>query len=315
MRVVVLDGYPANAGDLSWESLAALGECVIHEHTPAAETVARARGAQALITNKTVLDAATLEQLDGLAYVGVLATGHDVVDVSAARRLGVVVTNVPAYAAPSVAQHTVALLLELCNRVGHHSAAVREGRWCACRDYSFWDFPLRELAGQTMGIVGLGRIGRAVAGVARALGMQVVACTRSPAAVEGVRCVSLAELLAQSDVVSLHCPLTDETRGLIHAARLAAMKPTALLLHTSRGALVDEQALADALNAGRLAGAGLDVLSAEPPRADNPLLSARNCLITPHQAWAAKASRARLLSIAVDNLRAFLAGRPQNVVS
>jgi glycerate dehydrogenase len=309
MRIVVLDGFTLNPGDLSWDALRALGDCVVHDRTAAPDVVARARGAAIVLTNKTVLDRAALAQLPDLRYVGVLATGYNVVDMAAAAQRGVTVTNVPAYGTRAVAQHTFALLLELAQRVGEQAAAVREGRWCACPDFSFCDHPLVELDGLTMGIVGYGNIGRSVAEIARAFGMRVLVNSRRVAG-----SVDLDVLFGESDVLSLHCPLTPETRGLVNAARLARMKPTAFLLNTGRGPLVDEGDLADALNAGRLAGAGLDVLSVEPPPPTNPLLNARNCLITPHVGWAARAARERLMHEAVANVRAFLSGTPRNVV-
>ncbi len=316
MKIVVLDGFTLNPGDLSWDELRALGECTIYDRTPPQETLRRAAGAEIVLTNKVVLDRHHISRLLHLRYIGVLATGTNVVDLIAARERGIPVTNVPDYSTPSVAQATFALLLELTHHAGHHAAAVREGRWSQCPDFSFHDFPLIELAGLTMGIVGFGRIGRAVAEIARAFGMNVLAYNPSPKPTPPrVQPVELDTLFARSDVVSLHCPLTEQTRGLVNAARLARMKPGAFLLNTSRGPVVDEAALAAALNEGRLAGAGLDVLSVEPPPPDNPLLRARNCIITPHYAWATGAARRRLMQIAVENLRAFLAGRPQNVVN
>lgn len=314
MRIVVLDGFALNPGDLSWGALESLGDCTIHDRTPPGEVLARAQGADVLLTNKTALDATTLEALPQVRYVGVLATGYNVVDVAAARRRGAIVTNVPGYGTPSVAQATFALLLELTNHVGHHSRAVRQGRWASSPDFCFWDQPLVELAGRTMGVVGFGAIGQAVAKLAQAFDMTVLAHTRTERPTPDVLFVDLDTLLAESDVVSLHCPLTPETHSFINADRLARLKPSAFLLNTSRGPLIDEPALARALNEGRLAGAALDVLSAEPPSADNPLLTARNCIVTPHLAWATQAARRRLLDTVTDNLRAFLAGRPVNTV-
>ena len=316
MRIVVLDGYTLNPGDLSWAELQVLAPCEIHERTPAKQVLARAADAEILLTNKTSLTRAHLGKLPKLRYIGVLATGTNVVDLEAARERGMVVTNVPAYGTASVAQTTFALLLELTQRADHHSRTVHGGKWSQCPDWCYWDYPLIELAGLTLGIVGFGRIGRAVGELGRAFGMQVLAFNQKPKPFpDWVRSADLETLFRQSDVLSLHCPLTPETTGLVNATRLSWMKPTAFLLNTSRGALVDEAALADALNAGRLAGAGLDVLSAEPPSAGNPLLQAKNCIITPHLAWATRAARARLLKIAVQNVRAFLGGRPENVVS
>jgi glycerate dehydrogenase len=317
MKIVVLDGYTLNPGDLSWAELCMLGDCAIHDRTPPPEVVPRARGAEVVLTNKTVLSAEILEQLPELRYVGVLATGYNVVDVAAAKRRNIVVTNVPTYGTTSVAQMTMALLLELTQHVGHHAQTVRQGRWSACPDFCYWDYPLLELAGLTMGIIGYGRIGRAVGELASAFGMHVlvhdIACP--PQLPPGTEWADLELLLRQSDVVSLHCPLTPETHALINREHLAWMKPTAFLLNTSRGPLVDEVALAEALNEARLAGAGLDVLALEPPGRDNPLLQAKNCHITPHIAWATRAARARLLEVAVQNVRAFLAGQSQNVVN
>jgi len=316
MTIVVLDGHTLNPGDLSWARLESLGDCRVYDRTAAGAVVERAADAPVVLTNKTRLDAATMERLPALRYVGVLATGYNVVDLAAARRRGVVVTNVPAYSTDSVAQLTFALLLELTHHVGLHAQTVRDGQWSACEDFCYRRTPLIELAGLTMGIVGFGRIGRTVGRIAAAFGMPVLAHdAQPPSSAPDVAFVGLDELLGRSDVVSLHCPLTPETTGLIDAGRLARMKPTAMLLNTCRGPVVDEAALADALNAGRLAGAGLDVLSVEPPPADNPLLTARNCVITPHIAWATRSARQRLMDVAVDNVRAFLGGQPVNVVS
>ena len=316
MKIVVLDGYTANPGDLDWAPLAAFGELTVHERTPAILTLERAAGAQVLLTNKVLLGAAELAALPELRYVGVLATGYNVVNVATARACGVVVTNVPAYSTPSVAQHVFALLLELTRGAGRHAELVRKGRWSSAPDFAFWETPQVELAGLTFGIVGFGAIGQAVARIALAFGMRVLVATRrpDPAAWPEVAFVPLDELFATADVVSLHCPLTDETRGMVSTARLAAMKPSAWLINTGRGPLVDEAALAAALNAGQIAGAGLDVLAQEPPPADNPLLTAPNCVITPHLAWATRAARARLLDTAIANVRAFLEGKPQNRV-
>lgn len=317
MKIVVLDGYAANPGDLDWSPLTALGELTVHDRTPAELTVARAAGAQVVLTNKTALGAAELAALPELRYIGVLATGYNVVDVAAARERGIVVTNVPAYSTPSVAQQVFALLLELTRGAGRHAALVRQGRWSTAPDFCFWEGPQVELAGLTFGIVGFGAIGQAVARIAQAFGLRVIVHTRTPdpAAWPEVTFVERAALFAQADVVSLHCPLTEETRGMINATTLAAMKPGAYLINTGRGLLVDETALAAALHAGQIAGAGLDVLVQEPPAADNPLLTAPNCVITPHLAWATRASRQRLLDVAVDNVRAFVAGREQNRVA
>lgn len=317
MNIVVLDGHTLNPGDLNWDGLRALGACAIHDRTPPAEVLARAAHAEIVLTNKTVLTREHLVALPKLRCLGVLATGTNVVDLAAARERGVTVTNVPAYATPSVAQLTFALLLELTLHVGHHAGSVRAGGWTRSRDFCYWERPLVELAGLTLGVVGFGGIARAVAAIADGFGMPVLVHTRRPPTPvpAGLGFVDLETLFRQSDVVSLHCPLTPETKHLVNAERLAWLKPTAFLLNTGRGPLVDEPALADALNQGRLAGAGLDVLSVEPPPADNPLLAAKNCLITPHLGWATGAARARLMRVAVENVRAFLAGTPQNVVN
>ena len=306
-----------NPGDLNWSGLRALGDCRIYDRTSAAEVPARAADADALITNKTLLNRETIEQLPKLKYIGVTATGFNVVEVAAAKARGIPVTNVPAYGTRSVAQTVFALLLELTQRAGHHSRTVHDGRWVASPDWCYWDFPLVELDGLTLGIVGYGRIGQAVGRLAEAFGMKVLATTRTGAVPTGanVGVVDLPTLLRTADVVSLHCPLTPETKGLINAERLALMKPSAFLLNTSRGPLIDDAALARALNSGQIAGAALDVLSVEPPPVDNPLLAAKNCVITPHIAWATKAARTRLLDMTVANLRAFVAGTPQNVVN
>lgn len=318
MKIVVLDGYTLNPGDLDWGGLEALGECEVHDRTPAEWTVPRARGAGVVLTNKTLLDRSVLEQLPELRYVGVLATGYNVVDLPAASERGVVVTNVPAYSTESVAQMTFAHLLNLAQRVAHHDATVRAGRWTASEDFCYWETPLIELCNRTLGIVGLGTIGRAVARIARAFGMGVLACNRSaPRQIpDGVTMVdTLDELLPAVDVLSLHCPLTDDNRAMINAERLERMKSSALLINTARGALIDEQALADALNCGVIAGAGLDVLSEEPPAGNSPLIGATNCFITPHISWATREARERLMATAVDNVAAFLRGEPKNQVN
>jgi glycerate dehydrogenase len=316
MRIIVLDGYTLNPGDLSWGPLEALGRCEIFERSSEQEILQRAAEAEIVLTNKAQLNRGTIERLPKLKYIGILATGTNIVDLDAARERAIIVTNVPAYGTTSVAQTTIALLLELTQRTGHHSQTVREGKWSRHEDWCYWDYPLVELAGLTIGIVGPGRIGSAVAAIANAFRMKVLVWSHSKkAAPPYASPVGLEELFRQSDVVSLHCPLTTETKHLVNAERLGWMKSTAYLLNTSRGLLIDEAALADALNSERLAGAGLDVLSTEPPRPDNPLLRARNCIITPHLAWATQAARARLLKIAVENVEAFLRGQPQNLVS
>jgi glycerate dehydrogenase len=316
-NIVVLDGYTLNPGDLSWAGLEALGKCVIHERTPAHLTVDRAQDAEIVFTNKVMLGRAELAQLPRLRYIGVLATGYNIVEVAAARERGVVVTNIPAYGTRSVAQLTFALLLELALHVGHHAESVRQGGWTRSPDFSYSDFPLIELEGLTLGLIGFGRIGQAMAQLGLAFGMPVLAHSHSgkPSVLPGVTMTDLESVFSQSDVVSLHCPLTDQNRGMVNAARLALMRPNAFFINTSRGGLVKEADLALALNEGRIAGAGLDVLTSEPPPPDNPLLTAKNCIITPHQAWATGSARRRLMDLAVGNLRAFLDGRPVNVVN
>ena len=317
MKLVVLDGYALNPGDLSWDALKQVADIVVHDRTPEAQVVERARNADAVFTNKTPLSASSLAQLPQLRYIGVLATGYNIVDTAAAKERGIVVTNIPTYGTASVAQFAIALLLELCHHVGVHGEAVRNGEWSRNPDWSFWKTPLIELSGKTMGIVGFGRIGRQTGEIATALGMRVVAhdsnevnTPNSP----GFEWMTLDRIVAESDVVSLHCPLFADNKGMINRDRLARMKPTSFLLNTSRGPLVVDQDLADALNAGQIGGAGLDVLSVEPPLESNPLLKAKNCIVTPHIAWATKEARSRLLDIAVENLRSFASGRAVNAV-
>jgi glycerate dehydrogenase len=313
LSIVVLDGYTANPGDISWDAVESVGRCTIHDRTDDRDIVPRARDADVVLTNKTILSRETIAALPRLRCIGVLATGYNVVDAAAARERGIPVCNVPEYSTPNVAQAVFALLLELTNRTGHHARTVREGRWSACEDFCYWDGELVELAGLTLGIVGYGRIGQAVAAIGRAFGMRILHHRRSGGG--GPEATDLDTLLRESDVVTLHCPLTPETKELIDARRLSLMKPTAFLVNTARGGLVNEADLAAALDAGRIAGAGLDVLSVEPPPASNPLLTARNCIVTPHIAWATRDARRRLLDITAANLRAFAAGRPQNVVN
>lgn len=307
-RIVVLDGHALNPGDLSWDGFEALGECTAHPRTAAADIVTRSRDADILLTNKTPLTAETIALCPRLRCIGVLATGYNVVNLAAARERGIPVTNVPAYGTASVAQHTFALLLELARRCGDHSAGVRTGKWTAS-EWCYWDTEQVELEGRVLGIVGAGRIGRAVGALGQAFGMDVRFASRADGR------AGLEALFRSADVISLHCPLTADTQHLINSTTLAWMKPSAFLLNTSRGPLIDEAALADALDSGRIAGAAVDVLSTEPPPASNPLLSARNCIITPHLAWGTSAARRRLLAIAVENVRSFLAGRPVNVVN
>lgn len=327
MRIVVLDGYtltqavpgePCPEGEPDWGAVEALGELTVYDRTEPGDVIARATGAGILLTNKTVLDAETIAKLSGagLKYVGVLATGVNVVDLAAAKRAGVVVTNVPGYSGDAVAQHAFALLLALTNRVAEHDKAVHEGWWAGCADFSFTLSPMTELGGKTLGIVGAGDIGQKVARIGHALGMDILISSRTKKDI-GVpaQWVEMDELFKQADVLTLHCPLTDQTKHLVNAQRLSRMKCSARLINTARGPLIDEQALADALRDGVIAGAAVDVLSTEPPAADNPLLGAPNCIITPHNAWAAREARHRLMRIAAGNVKAFLRGKPVNVVS
>ena len=325
MKITILDGCALNPGDLSYSPLAEFGELEIYDRCPQSEAVERARDSDLILTNKVLFGEEELAQLPKLKYIGVQATGYNTIDCAAARRHGVTVTNIPAYSTMSVAQLTFAHLLNLTFHLGEHITAVRGGRWTRNPDFAYWDSTLVELAGLTMGLVGFGNIAKRVARIALDFGMEVIACRHSARTedadvieamgLQSVRMVSLDEVFQQSDVVSLHCPATAETLKLVNAERLALMKPTAFLINTARGVLVDEVALADALNQGRLAGAGLDVLSSEPPSADNPLLSAQNCFCSPHFAWATLAARKRCLAVAIENVRAFLAGTPQNVVN
>ena len=310
-RLVVLDGHTTNPGELTWAPLEALGELTVHGRTPREQVAERIAAADVVLTNKTRLDTEALAAAPRLRGIAVLATGHDVVDGGAARRLGIPVCNVPEYGTASVAQAVFALLLELTNHTGHLAAAVRQGRWSSSPDFCFWDEPLVELAGLTFGVVGHGRIGDAVARIARAFGMEVLSHRRQAQPGD----VDLDTLLAQSDVVSLHCPLTPHTLGLLNAERLARLRPGALLLNTARGALVEEEALVDALQIGHLGGAALDVLCVEPPGPDHPLLSAPRCVITPHVAWASRAARRRLIDATAANVAALLAGSPIHVVN
>ena len=317
MNIVILDAYGANPGDLSWEPLRQLGNLTVYDRTPAADTIARAIDADIILTNKVLLRKQELDQLPRLRYIGVLATGYNVVDVVEARRHGIVVTNVPAYSTESVAQMVFAHLLTVTNRVEHYSLLNRDRRWSRNPDFCYWDTPLTELAGKTFGIVGLGNIGSRVAAIAQTFAMRVVAVTSKsqdqlPA---GIVKASLPDMLAQCDVVSLHCPLTPDTQQLINANSLALMKPTAILINTGRGPLVDEQAVAQALKAGKLGSYCADVMCQEPPAADNPLLSCDNAYTTPHVAWATREARVRLLDIAIGNVAAFVAGTPRNVVN
>lgn len=318
MKITVLDGYTLNPGDLSWDELGKLGNLMVYDRTPPELVAERSEGSGILLTNKTVLDTPILRSLPELKYVGVLATGYNVIDTAEARRLGIAVTNIPAYSTPSVAQHTFALILELCLHVQKHSDSVMAGKWSESKDFTFRDFPLMELSGKTLGIIGFGNIGRKVCNIAMAFGMKVIASSpsRSNAPESGdFEWDNPDSLLSRSDIVTIHCPLTPETTGLINMRNLRLMKRSAFLINTSRGPLVVEKDLAEALNEGIIAGAGLDVLAVEPPSADNPLLKAKNCIITPHIAWATFDARKRLMETAVGNVRAFLSGSPVNVVN
>ena len=317
MKIVILDGYALNPGDLSYDCLRQFGQLTVYDRTAPEELISRAIDADALLTNKVVLGEKEFAQLPRLRYIGVQATGYNVVDVEAARRHGITVTNIPAYSTASVAQMVMAHLLNITQRVDHYAEQNRAGRWATNPDFCYWDTPLIELADKQMGIIGFGRTGSAVAHLARAFGMKVAAYTSKPQEElpEGIIKMSLEELFRTSDVVSLHCPLTPTTHHLVNAERLALMKPTAILINTARGPIIDEQALADALNSERIYAAGIDVLCEEPPRQGSPLLSARNCFVTPHIAWATLEARTRLLKICEENLRAFVEGSPQNVVS
>ncbi|MBL4575641.1 MAG: D-2-hydroxyacid dehydrogenase [Opitutaceae bacterium] len=316
-KIVVLDGNTLNPGDLSWDELEKLGSCEVYERTSLEQVVERAKDADIVLTNKTILNRAAIEQLPKLRYIGVLATGYNVVDVEAASEKGITVTNVPAYGTKSVAQMVFAHVLELASHVGEHSRSVHESDWVSAKDFCYWNCPLLELSDLKMGNIGYGKIGEATALLARAFGMQVLVYNRSPKTSEdsSIQFVDLDTVFSECDVISLHCPLTDATDKMINKKRLNQMKSSAFLINTGRGPLIDEAALAEALDEGVIAGAGLDVLSSEPPSADNPLLQAKNCIITPHIAWATKAARSRLLSVVERNIQAFLLEKPQNIVS
>ena len=315
MNIVVLDGYTTNPGDCSWNPVAEFGSLEVFERTAIQEIQRRAGNAEVILTNKTPLSAENLAEIPHLKLISVLATGVNVVDLEAAGARGITVCNVPGYSTPNVAQAVFALLLELTNQTALHAAEVRDGSWSSCPDFCFWRSELVELDGRTLGLVGYGAIGQAVAAVGRALGMNVLAARRkSSVSADGVTYTDVDTIFRESDVVSLHCPLTSETKELVNATRLSVMKPTAYLINTSRGGVIHEQDLADALNEERIAGAGLDVLSVEPPPVSNPLLTAKNCLITPHIAWASRAARQRLIEATSENVRGFVDGSPQNVV-
>ena len=316
MKIVILDGYAANPGDLSWKGLEELGSVIVYDRTKPSETVERAADAEIILTNKVIINRDIISQLPQLKYIGVLATGYNVVDIETAHGRGITVTNVPAYSTESVAQMVFAHLLTVTNRTEYYAIQNRNSRWSKNPDFCYWDFPHMELAGKTFGIVGLGNIGLRVAQIALAFGMKVKALTSKSADAlpTGIEKVSLDELLKTSDILSLHCPLTESTRHIINADTLQQMKPTAILINTGRGPLIDDQAVADALSCGKLAAFCADVLTEEPPKADNPLLKQPNAFITPHIAWASTEARERLLQIAIDNVRAFLNGKAQNIV-
>lgn len=321
MKIVVLDGYTLNPGDLDWGGLENLGDCVVYDRTyltDIEEIINRIGDAEVVYTNKTPMPKEVFDRCSNIKFVGVLATGYNVVDVNAAKEREIPVANIPTYGTAAVGQFAIALLLEVCHHIGHHSQAVQEGRWETNNDWCFWDYPLIELDGKKMGIVGYGRIGQATGKIAQALGMKVLAydAYKNPA-LESETCqyVELEELLAESDVIALHCPLFPETEGIVNKDSIAKMKDGVIILNNSRGPLIVEQDLTDALNSGKVAAAGLDVVSTEPIKGDNPLLGAKNCIITPHISWAPKESRKRLMDIAVNNLKEFLAGTPINVVN
>ena len=317
MKIVVLDGYTENPGDLSWNGLESLGELTVYDRTQPDEIAARIRGAGAVYVNKVALDRETIFSAPDLKFIGVLATGYNVVDIAAARERGIAVCNIPTYGTAAVGQFAIAMLLEICHHVAHHSDAVHAGRWEQNADWCFWDYPLIELAGKTMGIIGFGRIGQTTGRIARALGMNVIAYDEyeSGAGRALAEYTALDALFARSDVIALHCPLLPSTQGIINRENIAKMKDGVIILNNARGPLIVEQDLADALNSGKVYAAGLDVVTTEPIRGDNPLLKAKNCLITPHISWAPKESRQRLMEIAADNLRRFLEGSPVNVVN
>lgn len=316
IKICVLDGYAANPGDLSWEGLKNLGECTIYDRTTPEEVLEHAADAEAVLTNKVVISAAHMDALPNLKYIGVLATGYNVVDIAAAQQRGIVVTNIPAYSTDSVAQMVFAHILNIASQAQHHSDEVRKGRWSSNKDFCFWDTPLTELRDKKIGLIGLGHTGYTTARIAIGFGMKVFAVTSKShfQLPPEIKKMEMDELFKECDIVSLHCPLTPDTAELVNERRLALMRPSAILINTGRGGLVNEQDLANALNNGKLYAAGVDVLSCEPPRADNPLLSARNCYITPHIAWATFEARERLMNIAISNLQAYIAGTPENVV-
>lgn len=316
MKIVVLDGYTLNPGDLNWDDIKELGDCTIYDRTPPEKTVERAKGAEAVFTNKIVFNREVIRMLPELKFIGVLATGYNVVDLDAATEAGIVVTNIPAYSTASVAQMVFSHILHIVQNVSKHTESVKKGEWANSIDFSYHITPQTELAGKTLGIIGFGQIGQAVAKIGQAFGMKVLFNNRSQKETNlDARQIDLDALLAKSDFISINCPLTDANAGFINKAAIDKMKTSAILINTGRGALINENDLAEALNNGRITGAGLDVLSTEPPASDNPLLSAKNCCITPHIAWATTEARERLMKIATENLKAFLEGKPQNKVN
>lgn len=318
MKIVVLDGYTLNPGDLSWDRLKQFGEVTIYDRTPSDKILERIGDAEIVYTNKTPLSKETLKKIPNTKFIGVLATGYNVVDVDAAKDLGITVTNIPTYGTDAVAQFAMALLLEMCHHIGEHSREVKNGAWSNSKDFCFWNFPLIELAGKNMGVIGMGRIGQTTAKIAQGFGMNVLAYDAFPnkdLETETLKFVGLDELFKNSDAISLHCPLFESTKGIINKDNIAKMKDGVMIVNTSRGPLIVEEDLAEALNSGKVAGAAVDVLSEEPAKMNNPLMTAKNCIITPHIAWAPKEARDRLLNIAIDNLEAFLNGNPVNVVS
>lgn len=317
MKIVVLDGYAANPGDLSWDVLKTLGDCTIYDRTMPNEVVERAFDAEAILTNKVILKDELLAQLPNLKYIGILATGYNTVDIESAKQRGIIVTNIPSYSTPSVAQMVFAHILNIASQVKHHSDEVRKGRWTNSQDFCFIDSPLLELRGKKIGLIGLGNIGYNTARIAIGFGMEVYAYTSKSVfqLPPEIKKLDLDGIFKECDIVSLHCPLTPETRGLVNKTRLELMRPSSIIINTGRGPLIVEQDLADVLNSGKIYAAGLDVLSSEPPKADNPLLTAKNCFITPHIAWATAEARERLMSIAIENVKSYIAGNPTNVVN
>lgn len=318
MKIVILDAYTSNPGDLSWESFEGLGELYVYDRTPSEMIVERCKDAEIVLNNKVILDRETLGRLPKLKYIGILATGYNIVDVEAAKELGITVCNVPTYSTSAVAQLTFALILEMYNRVSVHDEAVHNGEWVSCKDFSFQKTPLIELADKTIGIVGFGKIGREVAKIADAFSMNILCAVRHPKSLpsyERFRFASLDEIARESDIITFHCPLTQETTGMVDEVFISKMKRNAVIINTARGPIINEKALAEALDSDKIAGAAVDVLSCEPPKADNPLLKCKNCIITPHIAWAGYEARVRLLDIVYSNLKAFIDGEPVNVVN